>query len=515
MFMRYLVPFLSCVLVAQTLTLHSVQFSERKTVDLELKSHDGAPAARIEAEVRFRDGQAQIELKYRDLKPAVLFGGDITCYVLWAVTRDGSTENLGEVMTFDGDGSSDYATGLKSFALMITAEPYYLVDQASSMVMFFSQKPEGRNIHSEPFTFDRFAPAAKADLNSIALVKYGGKDNLVVTQAVKAFELAERVGAKTEAPAIHRDAMVALTQAKNLDSVNRRKDTIDYARRSVAHSNEAIRMTLRALEARELARVIAERKAEFAAMKSELERSNQLMDESRKARMESENALALAEQKIALAESKLVLLQQERQSLEQQRDSLNDERLTLLSERQALVAERDDLVTEKSKLNDQMVQLKSERQSLLQEKEALEKDRTALSNRLEHALSQVADTKASARGLIVSLPDILFDTNQAELKSQAQLIIAKMAGIMHVMPDLTIAVEGHTDATGNADYNLKLSERRAQSVVTFLQEQGIEKDRMTFVGMGSANPVAANDTAEGRAKNRRVELIVSQNSPKE
>jgi outer membrane protein OmpA-like peptidoglycan-associated protein len=112
--------------------------------------------------------------------------------------------------------------------------------------------------------------------------------------------------------------------------------------------------------------------------------------------------------------------------------------------------------------------------------------------------------------MIVSLPDILFDTDQATLKNDAKIVIAKLAGILLILPELNLRVEGHTDSTGSADYNQDLSERRAVSVRDFLAQQGIGGQRMVAVGYGLSRPVADNATREGRAKNRRVEIVIAE-----
>jgi len=110
---------------------------------------------------------------------------------------------------------------------------------------------------------------------------------------------------------------------------------------------------------------------------------------------------------------------------------------------------------------------------------------------------------------VVNLPDILFDVNQDTLKPQAQLVLAKLAGILLIMPDQDALVEGHTDATGDEYYNLDLSRRRARTVTQFLQIQGLEPQRLQARGFGIEKPVADNETPEGRKRNRRVEIVIS------
>ncbi len=490
------------------LTLYSVQFPEKRTVELDFSRMSGAPAAQVSAKIRYREGQAQIDLRIRDLKPAVLFGGDVSCYVLWAVTRDGSAENLGEVITFEGDGESEFSTGIKSFALLITAEPYYLVEFPSSLVMFVSDKSEGKRITSTPFLFDALVDKPATEHESILNVDSDKKDSLPLKQAEKAFEFAERIGAKEYAPAIHRDALIALTQAQNLESVSRRRETTDYARRSVSHSNEAIRLTLRKREAIALEQRIASQKAEYEALVAQANNSARLVKETQAANELAQKGLAEANKQVSEAETQLAELSRQRKDMEIERDRLLTERSTLQEQKTALSGERDTLLAEKETLHLQMIALKDEQQTLIDEQKKLREEKEMLNSRLANALSQVAETHDSARGMIVSLPDILFDSNQSELKDQTKVVIAKLAGILLVMTDLNLIVEGHTDALGDSAYNLKLSEKRAQSVVYFLREQGIGMQRMNFKGFGMDQPIADNDSASGRAKNRRVEIVI-------
>jgi outer membrane protein OmpA-like peptidoglycan-associated protein len=120
----------------------------------------------------------------------------------------------------------------------------------------------------------------------------------------------------------------------------------------------------------------------------------------------------------------------------------------------------------------------------------------------------VSATTETARGYVVSLSDITFDTGKATLKTDAKYSLAKLAGILTLLQEMTLSVEGHTDSTGSAETNQKLSAARANSVMTFLKEMGVAETRMTAKGFGPDQPVAPNDTAEGRARNRRVEIIL-------
>jgi outer membrane protein OmpA-like peptidoglycan-associated protein len=397
------------------------------------------------------------------MRPAVLFAGDVTSFVVWAVTRDGKYENLGELWVRDENGDASFSTGMKEFALLVTAESHALVDDPSELVVFTSQapaKPKGSRV--TPIQFARFVPAPRHDVESIAGLDYTLETPLDLVQAQKAFELAQRAKAEEYAPGLMREARITLAQANALATASgRRKELADFSRRTVSLSSEAMRVTNRKVEEKELEQRIASRKAEMEAL------------ESRARSAESTAATA-------------------KRDLEKAR-----------AERTSVEAEMARLGEEKLRLEDQTLRLEAERA-------ALEKQKAELLQRLQNALSRVAETKSTARGFIVNLPDILFDTNEATLKPEAKITIAKLSGIMLLMAELNVRIEGHTDATGSAAYNMKLSQQRAESVLAFLTESGLASGRMTAVGYGMERPLADNTTADGRARNRRVELVIAE-----
>jgi outer membrane protein OmpA-like peptidoglycan-associated protein len=132
-----------------------------------------------------------------------------------------------------------------------------------------------------------------------------------------------------------------------------------------------------------------------------------------------------------------------------------------------------------------------------------------LRERLREQLNQILETRDSARGLIVSMPDVLFDTSSANLKSTARERLAKVAGVLIAYPDMHIEVDGYTDSTGDPLTNQRLSDERAAAVQAYLSQQGVSASSIAVHGFGEANPIASNDSAVGRQQNRRVELVVS------
>ena len=129
-------------------------------------------------------------------------------------------------------------------------------------------------------------------------------------------------------------------------------------------------------------------------------------------------------------------------------------------------------------------------------------------NKLNELQSKLIQVSKDARGIILSMSDILFDVNQATLKADLKTSLAKVAGILSVYQQFNVSIEGNTDNTGSEEFNMKLSQQRADNVMKFLVEQGIDAGRLTAKGLGMTMPIADNSTKEGRQKNRRVDLVI-------
>lgn len=458
---------------AGAIELNSVEFPERRDVALQFAYAKGAARVDLKADVEYREGQARIELSFDGMKPAVLYGGDVTCYVLWAVTVSGEAENLGEMLVREPKSELEFSTGKKKFALLVTAEPYYLVRKPSALVAFYNAPSREKQAPSQPFEFTNLDAKPAHALDDITSLAWDSTIPLDLLQARKAYELAGRRGATEHAPELYREAKDALDKANDLASKSpRNRELLDYARRSVALSNEAINITVHRLEGIEIERQIAARRAEMEALEK---RAAEAETEAQRAQLAAEESAKDRERVAAELSSKILSMKQEEERLMAEKETLTGDLATLQEQRARL-----------------------------------EQEKSVLGSRLQDALAHVAETTETARGFVVSLPDILFDVDQSTLKADAKLILAKLSGILLVMPDLKVAVEGHTDSTGSAEYNMDLSRRRALSVKEFIQQQGVEGDRLESAGYGMDRPVASNDTKEGRAKNRRVEIVISE-----
>ncbi len=546
-------------LAAAEVQVAAVQYPERSTVKLKLVPTDRVAPAEADAAVKFQGGQASVEIDYKNLPPAVLFAGDITSYVVWAVGRDGTAENLGELIVHSPNGGSEYRTGQKEFALLVTAEPFPLVLKPSDLVVFTSAAPPAKKAKSIVVGLPGLVPAARRGNEQIGGMRYAGTEPLDLVQAQSVLAQAQQMGAESVNPDAMRDANITLSQATNSYKAGRTKVGMDYARRSLSLSSTAIRDTQRRRAEEAAAAAAAKRAAEMSNLEQQRTAAEQQAAASeRQALSAREQALAAREQaaaaqaELADAQRQAAAAQQQMTSLQQQAqqaqadaaaaqeraaaaglsaeaadaarreadesrrraESLAQQAETARAEAERTTAEAaaaaTALETQKQELQAQNVQLETRVGENEAELARLRKQRDDLAGQLDGALSSVAQITKTARGVVVSLPDILFDTNKATLKQNAQVAMGKLAGIVSVFPNINLRVEGHTDSTGTDAINDRLSRERANAVVSFLEGQGVAARRLTAEGYGSKIPVADNGTVDGRARNRRVEIILAE-----
>jgi outer membrane protein OmpA-like peptidoglycan-associated protein len=459
----------SSALAGAEVRLTALTLQPGKTVDINFSRTSRAPSrSAMQASLRYDNGQASIKLSYQKMEPAVLFAGDISAYVLWAVTLDGSVENLGEVVADkkSASGSLQGYTGKKVFALMVTAEPFAKVNRPTELVLFTSGEVRMKNVENTPFTFKNFTTDYKPALDSISNIQYNDPIPAAVKQAEKALEIAEKINAAEVNPKAVDGAKAAFAKAQA--SGRDKKAMADQARVAAQLAAQAIKDTVKVNEDKAEAELEAKRLAERAAL---VERADTAEDQS---------------QRIA-AQLREVEIQ-----------------------RQALAAETADLAKLTEKLASERDALAAEKNALAADRDAIKKERDDLAGMLKGALSTVAETTETARGVVVSLSGILFDVGKATLMPASQLPVAKLAGILMVFPNMNLSIEGYTDSTGSNELNMRLSTERARAVYEFLMGQGISNSRMKYQGFGPENPVAPNDTEANRAKNRRVEVVLTQ-----
>ena len=158
--------------------------------------------------------------------------------------------------------------------------------------------------------------------------------------------------------------------------------------------------------------------------------------------------------------------------------------------------------------------LEAEKQAIKAQKDKLEASKNEAMDKLNALQSQMIQVTKDARGIILSMSDILFDVGRATLKTDLMTSLAKIAGILSGYQQFDVSIEGNTDNTGSEEFNMTLSQQRAENVMNFLVEQGIAETRLTAKGLGMTMPIADNSTKEGRQKNRRVDLVITDRTQK-
>ncbi|MGC2753482.1 MAG: OmpA family protein, partial [Candidatus Acidiferrum sp.] len=180
-----------------------------------------------------------------------------------------------------------------------------------------------------------------------------------------------------------------------------------------------------------------------------------------------------------------------------------------VAQQQAAQAAAQQAARDKAAAVDQQHAAEAEAEKARQAAAQAEAEKAQLRSQLLNQLNSILQTRDTARGLIVNMSDVLFDTGSYTLKPGAREKLAKISGILLAHSGLNLQIEGHTDSVGGDEFNQQLSEQRAGSVRDFLAEQGVPVSTITARGFGKTQPVATNDTVEGRQRNRRVELVLN------
>lgn len=230
--------------------------------------------------------------------------------------------------------------------------------------------------------------------------------------------------------------------------------------------------------------------------------AQQQADQARQQATAAQQRAQEQEQQAKQAEQQL---QQEQAAAQQAQQQVQQEQAAAQQAQQQLTQEqaaRAQAEQQAQASQQQLQQTQGQLQQAQQEKEQMRQ-------KLLGQLNQVLQTKDSARGLIVNMPDVLFNLNSASLKPAARERLAKVAGILIAYPDIRVEVDGYTDNTGTQQYNQQLSEQRADTVRSYLVQQGVPSSSVDAKGFGPDDPIASNDTPQGRQQNRRVDMVVS------
>jgi outer membrane protein OmpA-like peptidoglycan-associated protein len=422
-----------------------------------------ASQASGQAKVDAKAGGTGIALKVAGMPQPTELGAEFLTYVLWTVTPDGTTRNLGEIpIDKNGQGKLEANAPSQTFALIVTAEPYYAVRVPSEVVILTNEtrkNTKGKIYPDNSYKLMRRSEYSKLG-NPLALKPDLKKVPLDIYEARNAVDIAKSRGAEQYAPEIFSKAQSSLQMAENaLTQDSSKNQLISTARQTIQFAEDARALSTQRQTAeriqKEKEEAAAQAKAEADAQAAAEAGRQAELTAAREAQMKAEAAAQAAQASV------------------------------------------------------QQAALRAKEQAARDEATRARAATAALRAQLLRQLNDVLQTTDTPRGLVVNMADVLFQTGKYELNSDAQLKLAKLSGIIQAHPGLNLNIEGYTDTTGTADFNMTLSQQRADTVRQFLIAQGLSPDSITSKGLGEADPIADNSSPAGRKLNRRVEIIVS------
>lgn len=451
-----------------------------------------------EAKIENRNNRMEIETKFEGLEDSTKFGLEYLTYVFWAVSPQGRAQNLGEVAVKNGSGHLKALTDMQTFGMIVTAEPYFSVTQPGDVVVLEAMPAAdgSARVENVDATYELIGRGAYSASNTKIDNAIFGIDPHTpreLFEARNSVRIATIAGAHEYAATTLAKAQQQLRAAEDAYRSKHDKKTVEAAAREVVETAEEARVMAVKQKAQVEAqgRMAAEKKAaeeREAKARADAEAEAKRRQEAEQARIGAEQARLEAEQAKADAERMKQQAEQAAQEAARQREAAEQARQSALEQQRLAEAE-----SEKAR----------------QAAAKAESEKTQLRAQLLDQLNSVLQTRDSARGLIVNMSDVLFDTGSATLKSSAREKLAKISGIVLAHPGLTLQIEGHTDSVGTDEFNQQLSERRSDSVRDYLAEQGVPGSSMSARGFGKTHPVASNETPDGRQRNRRVELVVN------
>ena len=469
-------------------TTRAVKYAHRSgATRIDFQGTDLMPGASGEAKVESKRGAMEIEVEFAGLDKPTAFGTEYLTYVMWAISPEGRSANLGEVLVGGNHRSKlDVTTDLQAFALIVTAEPYYAVRRPSNVVI-------AENLIRPDTVGTSEAVDAKYELIDrggyiptgyhFDPVVLNSKLPLEFFEARNAVRIAKSAGAETYAAPSYEKAVGQMKHADELGTMKHvdKKVLISASREVVQTADDSREIAVKRMDADRL-------NAGTNRDAARLANAEAAVGDANRRRVKADQATAEAQRQQQNAEA----------------DSNRNRAATIDANEATAEAQQGQRDAEAESERSRLAAANSD-----QQRDQAVRDRESLRAQLLQQFNLIFTTRDSARGLIVSLSDVLFDTGKSTLHPGAREKLAKISGIVLSYPSLRLAIEGHTDSVGSDALNQQLSEARAESVRDYLATANIPASSMTSQGFGKMQPVASNDTAEGRQQNRRVELIVS------
>jgi outer membrane protein OmpA-like peptidoglycan-associated protein len=475
-------------------TAKAITYRRGGAVKVSLQGTNLMPSGTGEAQVENKGNRVEIDAKFEGVDVATRFGFEYLTYVLWAISPQGRAVNLGEVQAKNGSAQVKAITDMQTFGLIVTAEPYFAVSQPGDQVVLENAGDAGGS--SIGATYELVPRSAYSSSNTKiegAIFGIDRKTPIELFEARNAVRIAKIANADKYAATAIAKAAQQLQEAEDAYAHKRDSKTISSMARDAVQTAEEARVISVKQKSQEDAQAQAEadrRAAEERTAKARADAEDQAnrRQEAEKARQDAEAAKAEAERMKEEALKAAADAAKAKEDADRARQAAVAEQQAALAQKQAAEAEADKARQAAAKAESEKADMRAQ---------------------LLAQLNSILQTNDSARGLIVNMSDVLFDTGSYTLKPGAREKLAKVSGILLAHPGLSMQIEGHTDSAGGDAFNVRLSEQRADSVRDFLGEQGVALSSITAQGFGKAEPVATNDTPEGRQRNRRVEIVVN------
>jgi outer membrane protein OmpA-like peptidoglycan-associated protein len=442
----------------------------------------------------------RVELQVENLPRAFELGGVYTTYVLWAISPEGHADNLGEIKRSGSvfvDSKIDVTTPLQSFALLVTAEPHFLVRTPSRMVVLENLPPkkpgeaevEVVNVQYIGNNSDYFNDRRVPDLADQEFLK----TPTTLLGARQAIALARFAGADRDATTELQSAKDQLERAEDAWRLKQPEDVVDREAR------EAISKAVVAEETAEARKAARKRREEIASSDAAVRKAEESAETANQKIEELREALRREEQARTLAERDALSANQQLRELRSEVTRLREEVQTLRADAEAAKLKAARMEGERA----------VEQQRVAAEQRAA-RQREALSS-LKTSLARFGTVRETEQGVVLVLPDTVWSgARAAELTAKASAsVVDPLAALLANYPELQIHIAAHADNKGELDVVQRLTQDRAEALAGRLVAAGVDSARIRAEGAGSGNPVAANTTPAGRARNRRVEITLA------
>jgi len=476
-------------------TVKAVKYAHRSgSTKINFAGTDLMTDAKGEAKVDSHRGAMEVKVEFWNLQKPTKFGPEYLTYVMWAISPEGRPVNLGEVLVGGNDRSKlDVTTDLQAFAMIVTAEPYYAVRRPSNVVIMENE------IRPDTVGATEVVDAKYELIDRGGYIPTGYKFDPVVLnaklpleffEARNALRIAQSSGAEMYAKSSYDNAAGQMKQADDMAILKHvdQKRLASTSRLVVQTSEDAREISVKHIDEERAAAGHEADENRVASANAEARSAKDQAADADRARADADSARENADRK----------------TYDAQESARNAAAGQAQAERDAATAQQGQQAAQAESDQNKAAAMSSDQklQQALREREELRA-------RLLIQFNAILETRDTARGLVVNMSDVLFDSAKFTLRPAAREKLAKISGIILGYPTLSLAIEGNTDSVGGDAYNQTLSENRADSVRDYLGQEGIPSASMTAHGFGKNQPVASNDTADGRQQNRRVELVVS------